>query len=340
MRYGRKAKIWQGKQQSLIILLVVLLACAIFASIFLGVKDISLKDVLYATFSQQNTEPLINSIVHKRLIRTIFGLLCGSSLGVAAAMMQSVTRNPLADPSILGINTGAAFFVVLGIAFWKVSSAWQYITLALIGACVAAILVFGIIAFGRKVDPLRLILSGTAVGIMFSSLVTTVILIKQEAMDQFRFWQVGSLGAAGEKDLLIFMPIFVVGVILAWGCAPALNTLLLGEDVARNLGVNVIVASLIACISGVVLCAVTTAFAGPIAFIGLLATHCSRLLFGSDQKKLVPLCGLTGALFLTIADVIGRLVSPSAEINVGTITALVGAPLLIYLARRMKVRAL
>lgn len=317
--------------------LFVLLIFAGFASVFCGVKDISAHDVSSILLMQKVSDPLVESIVQKRIIRTFFAILCGAALGISGALMQGVTRNPLADPSILGINTGASFFVVCGLAFFKISSAWQYIGLAFIGALAAVTIVFGIVFLERKVDPLTLILCGTAVSIMFSSLVTTVILVKQGSLDQFRFWQVGSLGSATSQGTMILVPIFIAGFILAMCCAPGLNALMLGDELARNLGVNAVLINVCACIAGIILCA--TALAGPIAFIGLLSTHMTKLIVGSDLRKVIPLSSLTGALFLTIADVIGRLVSDSNEISVGIITALVGAPLLIYLARRMKVQA-
>ncbi|WEV56919.1 FecCD family ABC transporter permease [Ligilactobacillus acidipiscis] len=319
--------------------LFVLLIFAGLASVFCGVKDISVHDVSSILLMQKVSDSLVGSIVQKRIIRTFFAILCGAALGISGALMQGVTRNPLADPSILGINTGASFFVVCGLAFFKISSAWQYIGLAFIGALAAAAIVFGIIFLEHKVDPLTLILSGTAVSIMFSSLVTTVILVKQDSLDQFRFWQVGSLGSATSQGTMLFIPIFIAGFILAMCCAPGLNALMLGDELARNLGVNAVIINVCACIAGIILCATATALAGPIAFIGLLSTHATKLIVGSDLRKVIPLSSLTGALFLTIADVIGRLVSDSNEISVGIITALVGAPLLIYLARRTKVQA-
>jgi len=323
----------------LIVIFLLLLVIAGFASIFMGVKDITFSNAISALFTHKMTSSLANNIIHKRILRTFFAILCGGALGISGSLMQAVTRNPLADPSILGINTGASFFVVCGLAFLHISTVSQYIGLAFAGALVAAGLVFGIVAIGHQVDPLTLILSGTAVSIMFSSLVTTVTLVRQDAIDQFRFWQVGSLGTVTSQGTTFFIPIFVIGFLIAVCCAPGLNALMLGNEVAKNLGVNATVINICACIAGIILCATATALAGPIAFIGLLATHCTRLLFGSDLRKIIPLSALTGALFLTSADVIGRLVSDSAEINVGIITSLVGAPVLIYLARRTKVQA-
>lgn len=322
----------------LILLLLVLLIFAGITSIFYGVKNISSDEVTSILFMQSTNDHLVESIIYKRIVRTFFAVLCGAALGIAGALMQGVTRNPLADPSILGINTGASFLVVCGLAFWKISSAWQYIVLAFVGALAAAVIVFGVIAIEHKIAPLTLILSGTAVSIMFSSLVTIVILVRQDSMDQFRFWQVGSLGSATSQGTMLFIPIFIIGFLMALSCAPGLNALMLGDEVAKNLGVNATIINVCACLAGIILCATSTALAGPIAFIGLLATHCTRLLFGTDLRKVIPLSALTGALFLTVADIIGRLVSDSAEISVGIITALFGAPLLIYIARRMKVQ--
>ncbi|GBG93623.1 hypothetical protein LFYK43_00820 [Ligilactobacillus salitolerans] len=189
------------------------------ASIFLGVKDISAVEVLAALFKLETAKPLVISVVHKRILRTCFALMCGAALGVSGVLMQAVTRNPLADPSILGINSGASFFVVSGIAFLQITTAGEYIVLALLGAFVAAGLVFGVVALGHKMSPLTLILSGTAVSIVFSSLVTTVVLVKQDALDSYRFWQVGSLGGASWHGLMLFLPILLLG-ILGLFCVP------------------------------------------------------------------------------------------------------------------------
>lgn len=330
---------WQ-LQSGVVFLLVILLLLASLASVFWGVKNISGHKILALLFLHPTEQSLLSSIVCKRIVRMAFGLLCGAALGVSGVLMQAVTRNPLADPSILGINTGASFFVVCGIAFFKISTAGQYVIVAFVGALAAAGLVFGIVALGKRLDALTLLLAGTGVSMMFSSLVTIVILVKQEAMDQFRFWQVGSLGSASVLGIKAFVPVFLLSLILAVACAPGLDALMLGNEVAQSLGVNAVLISLTACLAGIALCATATALAGPIAFIGLLATHFTRLLFGSEVKKVLPLSALVGALFLTTADVIGRSVSNTAEISVGIITALVGAPVLIFLARRMKVRAL
>nr|WP_229717825.1 iron ABC transporter permease [Ligilactobacillus salitolerans] len=202
----------------LVIIMSLLLATTV-ASIFLGVKDISAVEVLAALFKLETAKPLVISVVHKRILRTCFALMCGAALGVSGVLMQAVTRNPLADPSILGINSGASFFVVSGIAFLQITTAGEYIVLALLGAFVAAGLVFGVVALGHKMSPLTLILSGTAVSIVFSSLVTTVVLVKQDALDSYRFWQVGSLGGASWHGLMLFLPILLLG-ILGLFCVP------------------------------------------------------------------------------------------------------------------------
>lgn len=340
MKISKVQKRLHHVNSSAICVLVILLIVTALVSIFMGVKNIEFSQVVDILLGHQVAGTLVASIVHKRVLRMAFSLLCGAALGVSGALMQAVTRNPLADPSILGINTGASFFVVCGIAFLKISTAKQYVSLAFLGALIAAGLVFGIVTIGRRLNALTLVLAGSAVSIMFSSLVTMVILIKQDAMDQYRFWQVGSLGAASVAGIKIFIPLFLGSLLLAACCAPGLDALMLGDDLARGLGVNAVLLGLLACVAGIVLCATATALAGPIAFIGLLATHFTRFVFGSGLKKILPLCALTGALFLTLADVIGRLLSNTTEISVGIITALVGAPVLIFLARETKVHAL
>ena len=255
--------------------------------------------------------------------------------------MQSVTRNPIADPSILGVNSGAALFVVAGMAFFQISSANQYIWFALAGAIVAAAFVFGIGSMGRGgATPLKLVLAGAASSAAFSSLVTAIMIPRSFVMDQFRFWQVGSVGAGTWDSLLTFIPFLLVGGIIAILTAPALNALALGDEAAAGLGVKTGLLRFIAVFAGVILCGATTAIAGPIGFVGLLATHLIRLLIGPDLRLLIPMSALSGAVILTISDVVGRVVGRPGELEVGVLTAFIGAPILIILAMKAKVRSL
>jgi len=281
------------------------------------------------------------NVVRKRVSRTIFSICCGAALGVAGALMQSVTRNPIADPSILGVNTGAALFVVIGIAFMNISSANEYIAYAMVGSMITAVIVFGIGSMGRGgATPLKLVLAGAATSAALSSLVTAIMIPRSYVMDQFRFWQVGSVGSGNWESIKVFLPFLIVGIGLAVVVAPALNALALGDEAATGLGVKTGALRFLSAFAGVLLCAVTTALAGPIGFVGLLATHVIRLMLGADIRYMIPMSALAGAIILTISDVIGRLLGRPGELEVGVLTAFIGAPILILLAMKAKVRSL
>jgi len=324
---------------SVFVVSVVFLVLSVIASLIFGARSLTWQEVLDGFL--QHSESFASSVFQKRLIRTIFGLCCGSALGVAGVLMQSVTRNPIADPSILGVNTGAALFVVCGMAFFQISDANHYIWFALSGALLTAIFVFGIGSIGRGgATPLKLVLAGAATSAALSSLVTAVMIPRSYVMNQFRFWQVGSVGAGTWDSILLLLPFLLTGILASIFCAPALNALALGDEAAQGLGVKTNVFRLAAAFAGVILCGATTAVAGPIGFIGLLATHMIRLLLGPDLRFLIPMSALSGAVILLVSDVIGRLVGSPGELEVGVVTALIGAPLLIILARKAKVRSL
>ena len=322
----------------LVFSLVLLMLC-ILASIMFGARPLSLQEVIEGLM--QNPDSSAASIIQKRVLRTIFCLCCGIALGISGALMQSVTRNPIADPSILGVNTGAALFVVCGMVFFQISTAHQYIWFALAGSVITSVFVFGIGSMGRGgATPLKLVLAGAATTAALSSLTTAIMIPRSYVMDQFRFWQVGSVGAGTWNSLTTFIPFLVVGVIVALISAPALNALALGDEVATGLGVKTGLLRFFAVFAGVILCGATTAVAGPIGFIGLLATHVIRLIVGSDQRWLIPLSAISGAVILTISDVLGRIIGRPGELEVGVLTAFIGAPILIILAMKAKVRSL
>ncbi|MFS0725258.1 FecCD family ABC transporter permease [Paenibacillus sp. 1P07SE] len=319
---------------------LLLLAGCVVASLTLGSRLISMQELMDGLFRPE-VDTYGANIVRKRISRTVFSLLCGAALGVSGSLMQSVTRNPLADPSILGVNTGAALFVVLGMAFFQISTAGQYIWAAMAGAALTAVFVFGIGSMGRGgATPIKLVLAGAATSAALSSLVTAVLIPRSHVMDQFRFWQVGSVGSGSWGTIGTFLPFLLGGLLLAFIVSPALNALALGDDTARGLGVRTKTLRLVASLAGVLLCGAATALAGPIGFIGLLATHAVRLLLGPDLRVVIPMSALAGAIILTISDVAGRLIGSPGELEVGVVTAFIGAPILILLAIKSKVRSL
>ncbi len=318
----------------------VLLGLSVFLSLSLGSRMVGLQEVMDGLF-RQDIDSYEANVVRKRISRTVFSLFCGAALGVSGALMQAVTRNPIADPSILGVNTGASLFVVFGIAFLNISSAHQYIWLALAGAAITSVFVFGIGSLGRSgATPIKLVLAGAATTAALSSLVVAIMIPRSHVMDQFRFWQVGSVGSATWDGIATFIPFLLIGILIAILSAPALNALALGDAIATGLGVRIGILRLVAALGAVLLCGAATALAGPIGFVGLLSTHVMRLVLGPDLRFVIPMSAISGAVILTISDVSGRIIGSPGELEVGVVTAFIGAPLLIILAMRSKVSSL
>lgn len=319
---------------------ILFLGLCVLASLALGSKNIEFSQAINALLNSNDTS-FAALVVRERIPRTIFGIMAGASLGISGALMQSITRNPIADPSILGVNTGASLFVVIGIVFFNINSANQYIWLALAGAGITAVLVYFIASIGNGgMTPIKLALAGAAISAVLTSLVSAIILPRSDAMDKFRFWQVGSVSGATWDSIRLILPFVIIGLIISIAATPALNVLALGDDVATGLGVNIGVIRVVCAVAGVILSGATTAIAGPISFIGLMIPHSIRLIFGSNLNGIVPLCAIGGAALLIISDVLGRVIGSPGEVQVGIITAFIGAPILIIIARKAKVRAI
>jgi iron complex transport system permease protein len=318
----------------------ILLAMCVLASLALGSKNIGVSQAINALLNSQDMS-FSALVVRERIPRTIFSIMAGASLGISGALMQSITRNPIADPSILGVNTGASLFVVIGIAFFNINTPNQYIWIALAGAAITSVFVYGVASIGSGgMTPIKLALAGAATSAVLSSLVSAIILPRSAAMDTFRFWQVGSVSGATWDSIRLILPFIIVGLIISVVVTPALNVLALGDEVATGLGVNIGIIRIICAIAGVILCGATTAIAGPIGFIGLMIPHSIRLIFGSNLKGIVPLSAIGGAALLIISDVLGRVIGSPGEVQVGIITAFLGAPILIIIARKAKVKAI
>jgi iron complex transport system permease protein len=324
--------------------LIVGVGIAILFSLAFGSRTVSMAEIVdgLTSWVQGQTPSDIGAIaVQGRIPRTVLAIMAGAALALSGALMQAITRNPIADPGILGVNTGAALAVVCGIAFFGITSPYQYLWLALGGAVLTAIFVYNVGSVGPGGStPIKLALAGAATTAALSSLVSAVLLPRTAAMDTFRFWQVGGVGGADWGTMAVILPLLVAGTLVAFICAPALNALALGDDVAVGLGVRIGRTRLLAAVAGVVLCAAVTAVAGPIAFVGLMVPHVVRMLVGPDQRWMLPLSALGGAMLLTLADTIGRLIGYPGETEAGIVTAFVGAPVLIIIARRSRIRAL
>ena len=324
---------------SIILCLALLSIMAIF-SISLWAKSIAFSKVIDVLLGN-DPDSLEAAIILQRIPRTVFGILAGGALGISGALMQSITRNPIADPSILGVNTGASLFVVAGIAFFNITVAYQYIWLAIIGAGVTAVFVYSVASMGKDgATPLKLALSGSAVSIVLGSLVSTIMLPNNRVMEAFRFWQVGSIGSATWESIMLISPFLIVGFIISMFISGYLNNLALGDEAATALGTNVVMTRTIGALSSVLLCGATTALAGPIGFVGLIIPHIIRLIFGSEMSKMLPLSFLGSAILMLVSDIIGRIISLPGETEVGIVTAVIGAPVFILAIRKGRVKSL
>lgn len=318
---------------------VVALGAVAVASVTFGARDVAWADVLAALSGADDT--LAQAAVAKRIPRTILAMLVGAALGLAGAVMQGLTRNPLADPGLLGVTSGASLAVVTGIAFFSLASATSIAWVAILGAGASAVFVYIVGSLGRGgATPLKLALAGAAVSAAFGSLISAIMLPRIQAMDSFRFWQIGGVGGASLERTGQMLPFLVVGALLCLACARGLDSLALGDDLAAGLGENVLRVRIIAAAGAVLLCGATTAAAGPVGFVGLVVPHACRLLAGPAHRRLLPLSAVVGAVLLTGADVLGRIVARPDEIDVGIITALIGAPVFVAIVRRQKARAL
>ncbi|GAB2883778.1 FecCD family ABC transporter permease [Nocardioides pacificus] len=322
-------------------LLVALAALAVLMawSVAVGSREVGWSDIVAALGG--SSETLNEAAVTKRIPRTVLAVVVGAALGLAGAVMQGVTRNPLADPGILGVNMGASLAVVTGIAWFGLTAAASYIWVAIAGATASAVFVYAVGSLGRGgATPLKLALAGTATSAAFASFITAIVLPLNNIAAGVRSWQIGGVGGASFDTIRLVLPFLLVGLVVCLLSAKGLNSLALGDDVAAGLGERVALTRGTAALGAVLLCGAATAVAGPIGFVGLVVPHLCRMLTGVDHRWLLPFSAVTGAALLTAADVLGRIVARPSEIDVGIITALVGAPFFIHVVRRQKVRAL
>lgn len=319
--------------------LTVFLAFLCALSVTVGARDVGWTDILAALRGE--TATIGQAAVALRIPRTLLAVLAGAALGLAGAIMQGVTRNPLADPGILGVNMGASLAVVVGVAWFGMDSADAYIWTAIVGAGSAALFVYAIGSLARGgATPLKLALAGAATSVAFSAMVIAVVLPRGDIAGGIRSWQIGGVGGATFERILPVLPFLSVGFAISLLSARRLNSLALGDELAAGLGERVTVARAIASLGAILLCGAVTAVCGPIGFLGLVVPHLCRLLIGVDHRWLLPFSTVCGACLLTLADVAGRVVARPAEIDVGIVTALIGAPFFIWIVRRQRVREL
>ncbi|MFI1396414.1 FecCD family ABC transporter permease [Streptomyces sp. NPDC020681] len=315
---------------------VLLLVCV--ASIAVGAKSIPLSDVWHGLF--HNTGVGNDVIVHDvRVPRTLLGLIVGAALGLAGAVMQALTRNPLAEPGLLGVNAGASAAVVSAISFLGVTSLTGYVWFAFLGAAVVSVLVY-ILGGSRGATPVRLALAGTAATAALYGYINAVQLLDAAALERLRFWTVGSLASADMETIRKVAPFIGIGVVLALLLARPLNAMEMGDDTARSLGAHLNRTRALSMLCVTLLCGAATAACGPIVFIGLMIPHLVRAVTGPDMRWILPYATVLSPVLLLGADVVGRVVTRPSELQVGIVTALLGGPVFIHLVRRKRMAQL
>lgn len=315
------------------LLLLLILATAL--SLLVGAKPLP-ASVIFDALSGTCQSADCTIVLDARLPRTLAGLLAGAALGLAGALMQTLTRNPLADPGILGVNAGASFAIVLGASLFGLSSPTEQLVMAFCGALAASLLVaFTGSQGGGQLSPVRLTLAGVALGAVLEGLSSGIALLNPDVWDQLRFWQAGSLDIRTLQTLHIVTIPVLIAAIVALFLSRALNSLSLGSDTATALGSRVARTQLIGLLTITVLCGSATAVVGPIAFIGLMMPHMARWLVGADHRWSLPVTLLATPVLLLFADIIGRVLVPG-ELRVSVVSAFIGAPVLIFLVRRKR----
>jgi iron complex transport system permease protein len=276
-----------------------------------------------------------------RIPRTVMGLLVGAALGVAGALIQAVTRNPLADPGILGVNAGSAFAVAMGVGLLGVTAPSGYVWFAFGGALVTTVIVYLIGSIGRgSVSPAQLTLAGVALGAVLSGITSALLLADQETFSVIRAWEAGSFADRGADVIGATAPFLGAGLVIALVLGPALNAVALGDDLAHALGAKVLRTRVLSLLAITLLAGSATAMAGPVAFVGLMIPHIARWIVGPDQRWIIAYSVLLAPVLTVAADVLGRVVLPTGEMQVGIVTAFLGAPVLVLLVRRQRVSGL
>lgn len=317
-----------------LVLVLALLAAGLAASLLVGARMLDPTTAVAALLGRMPTSSPEAVIMANRLTRTVVGLVVGACLAVAGAATQGVTRNPLGDPGVLGINAGAAFAVVLATASFGVTGMSRLALWAFVGSGVAVVVVYAVASFGRDgATPLKLALVGAALSAGLGSLSSALIVGSQSTLDQLRRWQVGGLTRSSLHDVATVSPLALVGLALTVGFAASMNNFALGDDMARSLGERVALKRALIAVGVALLCGVAVALAGPIAFLGLMVPHLLRGLVGPDYRWLLPLSLLLGPAVVLLADAVGRVVLPPTEIEVGVSMALVGVPVFLWLIR-------
>ena len=319
---------------------IAVLLAVLVASIAIGSKDIPVSTVFEALFAYDDSDD--HAIIQAlRVPRTLMGLVVGAALGMAGALIQALTRNPLADPGLLGVNAGAAFFVVLAVGLFGLDSIHGYVWFAFLGAVVTTVLVYAVGSAGRAGGaPVRRSPGGGAHGAGGARLGNRLPRRKPTNFDRMRQWQAGSLVSPGFETLWAVLPFIAVGLVIAMVVARPLNAVALGDDLASALGANILRTRALVVVATTLLAGAATAAAGPIGFVGLMVPHVARWIVGPDQRWIFLFTLVLSPILLLTADIVGSVVMRPGELEVGIVTAFIGAPVLIALARRRRVSGL
>ena len=324
-----------------LIILIILCLIVAFISVFLGSREIAPETTLqsFTEFSSINSEHLI--VQHLRLPRAMLAIIVGLAIGGAGVLMQTLTRNPLADPGLLGVNSGATLGVVVAIAAFGFTSIEHYMWFSIFGAMIAGDSIYLLSGLNSGVNPVRVVLSGIALSVILLSL-TQIITVNsnEETFGQFRHWAVGSLQGRGDDVLYPISILVFVGIAFSMLLTKELNTIALGRDIGQSLGVNHTIIWLKCSLVITILSGAATAAVGPLSFIGLTAPHIARFLVGSDHRWLLPYSMAISAAMISIADIVGKIIVAPDEISVGIMTALLGGPMFVYIVRRWKITEL
>lgn len=305
------------------------------ASLLVGARPVTVSTALDALFAYDGNLAEYLIVRDYRLPRTVLGLLCGAAFGVSGALIQAVTRNPLADPGILGVNAGAAFFVTLAVGLFGFHSIDAYLWFAFLGAILVTLAVYALGAAGRDgATPVRLVLSGVALSAVLGGIGSAITLLDPQAFDSMRLWSIGSVAGRNMEIVAAVAPFIGLGLLIALAAARSLNAVALGDDLARSLGANIVRARILSLVAVTLLAGAGTAAAGPIGFVGLMVPHVVRWFTGPDQRWIIPLTMIYAPVLLLAADIAGRLILFPGELEAGIVTAFIGAPVLILLARR------
>lgn len=320
---------WIGLISAVFIMLMLMCASVIF-----GYTDTSWRTAIdsFTNYNGSNEHIIIQTV---RLPRALIASAVGASLAIAGVLMQTLTKNPLASPGIFGINAGAGFAVVAAVTLFSVNDLQAFNGLAFFGAAVAAISVYGIGSFGREgLTPMKLTLAGAAIAAMFSSFTQGLLVVNEAALEQVLFWLAGSVQGRKLETLVSVLPFIGIGWLGAVLIAGKMNILSMGEDVAKGLGLNTGLVKVAIGVIVILLAGGAVAVAGPIGFVGIVVPHITRSIIGIDHRWVIPLAGVLGAILLLAADIGARYILMPSEVPVGVMTAIIGTPFFIYIARR------